>query len=210
MSTLLTCRSASARPYSRGLKADANSLLQILEVERYELSLMLVSDRAIRKLNRDFRAKDQATDVLSFPQFDEDLDPAAIAHTDATDAPPMVLGDIVISIATASRQARELRQNVAARIRTLLIHGVLHLMGYDHERSASEARRMFKREHELAALLEKADKRASGSPQGKAATTKITRESLWSPAAMPERSVKPAKKSAASRASRRLAVPRNS
>jgi probable rRNA maturation factor len=205
MSTLLTCRSASARPYSRGLKADANSLLQILEVERYELSLMLVSDRAIRKLNRDFRAKDQATDVLSFPQLDEDSDPAEIAHADANDAPPLALGDIVISIDTASCQARELRQNIAARIRTLLIHGLLHLMGYDHERSASEARRMFKREHELAALLEKADERASGSRQRKAATTKVIRESLWSPAAMPERSVKPAKKSAAGSVSRRLA-----
>jgi len=69
------------------LKADANSLLQILEMEGYELSIMLVSDRAIRKLNRDFRGKDQATDVLSFPQLDEDVEPAAIAHTDATDEP---------------------------------------------------------------------------------------------------------------------------
>jgi probable rRNA maturation factor len=206
MSTLLTCRSASARPYVRVLKADANSLLQILEMERYELSIVLVSDRAIRKLNRDFREKDQATDVLSFPQLDEDVEPAAIAHTDATDEPPMALGDIVISIDTASRQARELRQNVAARIRTLLIHGLLHLMGYDHERSASEARRMFQREHELAALLEKTDKRTLESRQMKAAPTKVTHDSLWSPAAMPERSVKAEKKSAVSRASRRPAL----
>jgi rRNA maturation RNase YbeY len=63
------------------------------------------------------------------------------------------LGDIVISIDTALRQARQLHVTPDDRIRTLLIHGLLHLLGYDHERSASEARRMFARERELAAAL---------------------------------------------------------
>jgi rRNA maturation RNase YbeY len=153
----LTSRIASARQYARAFRADANSLLHILALERCELSLMLVSDSAIRRLNRDYRAKDQPTDVLSFPQFEENGGVALDAKTIAANAPPLALGDVVISIDTARRQARELGQSVNARIRTLLIHGLLHLLGYDHERSAAEARRMFAREHELAALLDRPD-----------------------------------------------------
>jgi rRNA maturation RNase YbeY len=160
MSTLLTCRSAIARPYARALRADANALLRVLALQRSELSVMIVDDAAIRILNRDFRAKDKPTDVLSFPQLDDHDEAAVSAHTPrlqtggaTTDAPPLALGDIVISIDTASRQAAELGVTVAARIRTLLIHGLLHLLGYDHERSPSEARRMFARERKLAAQL---------------------------------------------------------
>jgi rRNA maturation RNase YbeY len=160
MSTLLTCRSATARPYVRALRADANALLRILALQRSELSLMIVDDAAIRVLNRDFRAKDKPTDVLSFPQLEDHDEVAVSARTPrrpnvatTTDAPPLALGDIVISIDTASRQAAELGVTVAVRIRTLLIHGLLHLLGYDHERSPAEARRMFARERELAAQL---------------------------------------------------------
>ncbi len=63
------------------------------------------------------------------------------------------LGDVVISLDTARRQARRLGVAPAARMRTLLVHGLLHLLGYDHERSPAEARRMFARERELAAAL---------------------------------------------------------
>jgi rRNA maturation RNase YbeY len=153
----LTCGIASARPYARAFRADANYLLKILALERCELSLMLVSDSAIRRLNRDFRAKDQPTDVLSFPQLDESSEAASSAESVATDGPACALGDVVISLDTARQQARELEQSVAHRIRTLLIHGLLHLLGYDHERSKAEARRMFARERELAAMLERHD-----------------------------------------------------
>ncbi|MGH7915299.1 MAG: rRNA maturation RNase YbeY, partial [Candidatus Binataceae bacterium] len=64
------------------------------------------------------------------------------------------LGDIIISVDTARRQARRLGLAPAARMRTLLVHGLLHLLGYDHERSTAEARRMFARERELAAALQ--------------------------------------------------------
>ena len=133
--------------------ADGVALLRILGLEHCELSLVIVGDRAIRKLNRDFRAKDQATDVLSFPQFEDQAELKTLARGGAKNAPPIPIGDIVISIETASRQAREIEQSAAARLRTLLIHGLLHLTGYDHERSAAEARRMFKREHQLAELM---------------------------------------------------------
>jgi rRNA maturation RNase YbeY len=153
----LTCRIASARQYARAVRADANSLLRILALERCELSLMLVSDSAIRRLNCDFRAKDQPTDVLSFPQLEKHGEVPPSANSVATNAPPLALGDVVISIDTARRQACELDQSVADRIRKLLIHGLLHLLGYDHERSKAEAQRMFAREHELAAMLDRHD-----------------------------------------------------
>jgi probable rRNA maturation factor len=176
MPVAIICRSESARRYERGLRADGVALLRILGLEHCELSLVMVGDRAIRRLNREFRAKDQATDVLSFPQFEDKAELKALPRGGAKNAPPIPIGDIVISIEIASRQARELEQSAAARLRTLLIHGLLHLTGYDHERSAAEARRMFKREHELAELMGV----AGSSREGK------TGSLLWSPAAMPE------------------------
>jgi probable rRNA maturation factor len=187
----IICRSASARRYERGLRADGVALLRILGLEHCELSLVVVGDRAIRTLNREFRAKDQATDVLSFPQFEDKAELKTLARGGAKDAPPIPIGDIVISIETASRQARELEQSAAARLRTLLIHGLLHLTGYDHERSAAEARRMFKREHQLAELMGV----ASSSRVGAVGSL------LWSPAAMPERRAKAVSGSARSETS---------
>jgi probable rRNA maturation factor len=118
-----------------------------------ELSIILTDDKAIRQLNREFRGKDTPTDVLSFPQNDEGVK-AASAQSDHESSPPVALGDIAISLDTTSRQAKPLRQTEAERLRTLLIHGLLHLLGYDHERSPAEARRMFARERELAATVE--------------------------------------------------------
>jgi probable rRNA maturation factor len=210
----LTCRTVSGRRYAGNLRADALTLLGILALEHYELSLMLVGDSGIRRLNREFRGKDQATDVLSFPQLDTARE-LRRSGPSTRNAPPVALGDIVISIDTARRQARELRQGVAARVRTLLIHGILHLMGSDHERSAAEARRMFAREHELAALIQTgslqaettddAGGRGPRSHPGKVGVAASARpgkdpneaiDARWSPAAMPERSAKAATKSA--------------
>jgi probable rRNA maturation factor len=122
-----------------------------------ELSLTLTSDASMRTLNRDYRNQDRATDVLSFSQMEErgsaPPDPRAIANTLG-----MPLGDIVISIETALAQSREYEITPAERLRGLLIHGFLHLLGYDHERSPAEARKMFARERELAAIMQGASK----------------------------------------------------
>lgn len=117
-----------------------------------ELSLTLTSDRAIRRLNRDYRGIDAPTDVLSFSQIEQ----AGTACHPLTvkNLTGLPVGDIVISIDTAIRQAREYRVRPASRLRRLLIHGFLHLLGYDHERSPADARRMFSRERALAAKLD--------------------------------------------------------
>ena len=118
-----------------------------------ELSLTLTSDRAIRRLNREYRGIDAPTDVLSFSQIEEAGAPAN--PSSLKNRPGLPLGDVVISIDTAIQQAREFRITTASRLRRLLIHGFLHLIGYDHERSPAEARRMFARERALAAKIDR-------------------------------------------------------
>ena len=96
----------------------------------------------MHQLNLEWRGVDRATDVLAFAQAEG---PGG--------APVGLLGDVVISVDTARRQAAERQTPVGAELDRLLIHGVLHLLGYDHERSAAEARRMQRRERDLARQL---------------------------------------------------------
>jgi probable rRNA maturation factor len=117
---------------------DARRLLRGLRLGRAELSILLVSDREMRTLNRRWRGRDRATDVLSFPQ---------------DDGRGAILGDVVISVDTARRQAAEQGTPLRRETGRLLIHGLLHLLGYDHERSAGEALRMQRRERTLARWL---------------------------------------------------------
>jgi len=86
------------------------------------LSIVLAGDATVRRLNRDFRGKDATTDVLSFPSGGDDL-------PDGT----RPLGEIVISVAQAARQANAAGHSLARELRILVIHGYLHLLGYDHE-----------------------------------------------------------------------------
>ena len=86
------------------------------------VSIVLAGDATLRRLNRDFRGKDLTTDVLSFPAGAEEL-------PDGT----RPLGEIVISVAQAARQAEILGHSLARELRVLAIHGYLHLLGYDHE-----------------------------------------------------------------------------
>jgi rRNA maturation RNase YbeY len=106
-----------------------------------ELSLELVGDRRMRRLNRTYRKKDRTTDVLAFPMRE--------SHNPC----PMLLGDVVISVPTAIRQAKESGRSVGDELAALLVHGVLHLCGYDHERSAREAVRMRRRETAIVKML---------------------------------------------------------
>ena len=148
MTVALRVACARARGYARALRADAHRLLSALGLGRTDLSVIMVDDPTIQGLNREFRATDSPTDVLSFSQIEEVGAPASNLHQ-LVDLPGTMLGDVVISIDTALRQASQYRVSPAERLRTLLVHGTLHLIGYDHERSRVEARRMFAREREL-------------------------------------------------------------
>jgi probable rRNA maturation factor len=111
-----------------------------------ELSVVIIGDRTIRRLNREYLGRDKSTNVISFPMQEGEF--AALN--------PEVLGDVVISAATCAREAEVGGISFQSRLTFLLLHGILHLVGYDHERSGeAEAQRMEKRERELFALLEK-------------------------------------------------------
>jgi probable rRNA maturation factor len=91
---------------------------------------LITNDAALHLLNREFRGKDAPTDVLSFPAGE------------AGGEPGPEIGDIAISIDRARAQARERGHDTATEVRVLLLHGVLHLMGYDHERDGGRMRRL--------------------------------------------------------------------
>jgi len=102
------------------------------------LTVAFVRDRAIRRLNRTYRGKDRATDVLSFPASDEQDD--AFIHSSPDSAGH--LGDIIISTDAARRQADEAGHSLEREISELVIHGTLHLCNYDHESDNGEMNRL--------------------------------------------------------------------
>jgi len=128
----------------RALERKARDVLRAAGEPQASLSLSLVGDAAIRRLNREHRRKDRATDVLSFPL----LDPSR-RSAPARDAPERMLGDVVISLDTAARQAAAYDARLEAELTRLLIHGVLHLLGWDHEKPGERAR-MEREERRLA------------------------------------------------------------
>lgn len=109
----------------------------------HELSVLLCDAATIQRLNRRWRGKDKPTDVLSFPLH---------SLREGTPPPPGPLGDIILALSVARRQARELEVPWDRHFAHLLIHGLLHLLGYDHMRPA-EARRMENEEARLLGLL---------------------------------------------------------
>jgi probable rRNA maturation factor len=129
----------------------ARALLAAAGLADTGLSLSFVGDRAIRTLNREHRGKDAPTDVLSFPLFEPFALPSAAAKGGAH-GPERLLGDVVISLDTAARQARDYDASLNDEIERLLIHGILHLIGHDHERPG-ERRRMVREERRLAGAV---------------------------------------------------------
>jgi probable rRNA maturation factor len=98
--------------------------MERLEHEIDEVSIAIVDDAAMTTLNRQFRHKNKTTDVLTFPADDTYADP------DRSGRP---LGDIVISVDQAKRQAATEKHSLATEVRYLILHGILHALGYDHE-----------------------------------------------------------------------------
>lgn len=136
MSVSLQCelRGVRARALAVELEARAHRMLAALRLAQAELSIVLCGDAEIHRLNASFRGIDKPTDVLAFAQGERLAVPAARLQ-----AP--VLGDIVLSLPTAARQARSKHREVLDELTMLLAHGLLHLLGIDH-RTKSEWRRM--------------------------------------------------------------------
>jgi len=94
-----------------------------------QVTVLLSTDRTLRDLNRRFRGKDEATDVLSF------------ASTNPASGPEKIAGDVAISVETAWKQAAEQGHTLRVELRVLILHGLLHLAGYDHETDAGKMQR---------------------------------------------------------------------
>lgn len=158
---LVAMRGRRVPTLANRLARRARALLRALRLDDDELSLLLVSDAVIHGLNRTWRGKDRPTDVLSFAMLEAagpgGARPRAIIGerrprprgARLRGEPERLLGDVVISVDTARRQAAEYGHSLETEVDRLLVHGVLHLIGYDHERSAAEARRMFRKERVL-------------------------------------------------------------
>jgi len=109
-----------------------------------ELSLSLVDDTEITELNQHYLLRDRPTDVLAFPMREGSF----------SNINPQLLGDIVISLETAQRQAAKRKHSLAEEVAVLIIHGILHLFGYNHETPDREAKTMRKKERELCRLVQ--------------------------------------------------------
>ncbi len=106
-----------------GLRRDVRKILELLGAGQKELSLMIVDDEEIRKINRDYLRRDRPTNVIAF----------SLTEGDFGDVNPGVLGDAVVSVDAAAREARTAGIPIEDSILYLIIHGILHLAGYDHE-----------------------------------------------------------------------------
>lgn len=119
----------------------AREVLRRIERQDASLTISFIRDRQMRQLNRDYRGFDKPTDVLSFA-YHEGEEFADIA---ALEGETVHLGDVVISVETAARYATELGLSFAREIEFLVIHGTLHLAGYDHETDHGEMNRLEKK-----------------------------------------------------------------
>ena len=126
------------------IKQQIGRVLSSLDCNECEISILFVGDQGIRDLNQRFRGVDRSTDVLSFPQLSEGI--TEISGT-------LILGDVAISLETALRQTKKHGLSLEEELTLLLIHGILHLLGYDHEISDHEEERMRKKTRELFTMI---------------------------------------------------------
>ena len=125
---------------TEGVIRYAHAVLSYLKLDEVELSIVLCSNAFIQPLNRDYRGKDYATDVLSFSQ----------QEGEGFENP--MLGDVIISLEKTQEQAQERSKTFSSEFSLLLVHGILHLLGYDHEED-EEAEEMENKEKEILSAL---------------------------------------------------------
>ena len=125
------------------MRKKALVVLSALGNPEAELSLVFVDDDEIADLNRQYLKRNGATNVIAFPMQEG-------AYSEIS---PHLLGDVVISVDTAARESTSAGMAIEARLEELLIHGILHLFGYDHESNKDDARLMEKKHQELIKII---------------------------------------------------------
>ncbi|OGP80033.1 MAG: rRNA maturation RNase YbeY [Deltaproteobacteria bacterium RBG_16_49_23] len=128
---------------SKKIRRVVQRILASLGLPEAELSLLLVDDRQIRELNHRFLGRDKPTNVLAF----------SMREGEFSSLHPNLLGDLVISIETAKRQSKQSGLNEMEMLTLLLIHGTLHLLGYEHEGTKKEAREMAAKQKDLFQMI---------------------------------------------------------
>jgi probable rRNA maturation factor len=121
---------------TRKLRQKARRLMKLLAIEDKELSILLTGDEEMTELNRAFRNRNRTTDVLAFSQLEGERG----------ELHPQILGDVVISLQTARRQANERKHTLMDELIVLLVHGTLHLLGHEHERTDRRTAAAMRRE----------------------------------------------------------------
>ncbi len=129
----------------RRLRLAVERTCEMADLSETSVSVILTDDREIRELNKRYRKKNRPTDVISFA-YREDPFPSVVGA-------PETLGDVYISLERAAEQARHYGVAPAEELLRLLVHGILHLAGYDHERSVREETKMRNKEDEILARL---------------------------------------------------------
>jgi len=122
----------------------AQAILNALDSPEGELSILVVDDSEIKILNKNYLNRSGPTNVIAFP----------MKAGDFSDINPQLLGDVVISIETAGREALQSEISTEKRFAQLLVHGILHLFGFNHEKNKQDARKMEKKSNELLRLIE--------------------------------------------------------
>jgi len=126
------------------IQQKATDILNALDYHDAELSILIVDDPQIAILNKKYLRRNGPTNVIAFPMRTDQF----------SNINPELLGDVVISIETAEKEGKNIGINMEERFTQLLVHGILHLLGYDHEKSEQEAEKMEKKSEEILKLIE--------------------------------------------------------
>ena len=143
MPVLISNNQKSHRLPVRKIQTKAQAALNALGSPDAELSLLITDDAEIARYNAAYLKRNGPTNVIAFPMTEGEY----------ADISPDLLGDVVISVDTAAREARDMDIGTEERFTQLLIHGILHLLGYDHETSEIEAEKMERKSEELLNII---------------------------------------------------------
>jgi rRNA maturation RNase YbeY len=141
----------------------ARAILSDVGETSAELGILFVGDQRMQGFNRQYRGKDRTTDVLAF------------AMREGPHSSALLLGDVVIAVPTAARQAKQGQRSLDEELTVLLVHGILHLCGYDHEQNEKDARRMHRQERKILRSLARLPKRSNFTAYGSTASISRTR-----------------------------------
>ena len=143
MAVLIDNRQDSQPIRIESFRHKAQAVLDALDSPEAELSVVLVDDAFIAELNRQYLQREGPTNVIAFPMQEGRF----------SDVSPQLLGDVVVSVDTARREAADAGIDFETRLDELIVHGILHLFGYDHETDAAQARIMASRSQEILEML---------------------------------------------------------